>query len=102
MAVGTTTAPRSDDDEAIDAIVEGIYDTLFEERAAVYQSRLSETYADPDQWLAAMPDAAQTSAGLEIALLPVRNPALATNDKAVEGLDDLLLALVLDPRFHLK
>ena len=102
MAVGQTTAPRSDDDEAIDAIVEGIYDTLFEERAAVYQSRLSETYADPDQWLAAMPDAAQTSAGLEIALLPVRNPALATNDKAVEGLDDLLLALVLDPRFHLK
>lgn len=102
MAVGETTAPRSDDDEAIDAIVENIYDTLFEERAAIYQARLTETFADPDQWLAAMPDAAQTSAGLELALLPVRNPALATNDKAVEGLDDLLLSLVLDPRFHLK
>lgn len=102
MAVGTIKTPRSDDDEAIDQIVESIYDTLFEERAAVYQARLSETFAGPEQWLAAMPAQAQTSAGLEIALLPVRNPALATDDKAVEGLDDLLFSLVLDPRFHLK
>ena len=49
-----------------------------------------------------MPAQAQTSAGLEIALLPVRNPALATDDKAVQGLDDLLFSLVLDPRFQLK
>ena len=44
----------------------------------------------------------QTSAGLETMLLPVRNPALATNDQAVQGIDDLLFSLVLDPRFQLK
>ena len=102
MASGSTAAPRSDDDEAIDQIVDGIYNSLFEERAGVYKARLRETFADPDQWLAAMPAQAQTSAGLEIALLPVRNPALATDDKAVQGLDDLLFSLVLDPRFQLK
>lgn len=102
MAIGKATAPRSDDDEAIDALFGTLYDTLFEQRAAVYQARLTETFADPDQWLAALPASMQTSAGLETMLLPVRNPALATNDQAVQGIDDLLFSLVLDPRFQLK
>lgn len=102
MAIGAAVAPRSDDDEAIDALFGTLYDTIFEQRAALYQSRLTETFADPDQWLAALPAPMQTSAGLESMLLPVRNPALATNDRAVEGLDDLLISLVLDPRFQLK
>ena len=102
MAIGAAVAPRSDDDEAIDALFGTLYDTIFEQRAALYQSRLTETFADPDQWLTALPAPMQTSAGLESMLLPVRNPALATNDRAVEGLDDLLISLVLDPRFQLK
>ena len=86
------------DDESIDEI----YGQLVDKQAAIYQARLSETFADPDQWFSALPTQAQTTAGLEIALLPVRNPALATGDKAVDGLEDLLFSLILDPRFQLK
>ena len=95
---GTTDMNADGFEEQADAF----YINAAQQRAALYQARLEETFADPDAWFDALPAQAQTSAGLEIALLPIRNPALATGDRAVEGLDDLLFALILDPRFQLK
>ena len=55
--------------------------------------------------LAALPADLQTAEAIEGLLLPVPNPDLATASFAIEdeeSLEQLLTALILDPRFNLK
>lgn len=95
------SAGATPDEERVD----DVYGTLYEAVVARYQARLSETHAGPQDWLAALPADLRTAEAIEGLLLPVPNPDLATASFAIEddeSLEQLLTALILDPRFNLK
>ena len=98
---GPASAGATPDEERVD----DVYGTLYEAVVARYQARLSETHAGPQDWLAALPADLRTAEAIEGLLLPVPNPDLATASFAIEddeSLEQLLTALILDPRFNLK
>ncbi|MEC8154544.1 MAG: DUF1800 family protein, partial [Pseudomonadota bacterium] len=98
---GPASAGATPDEERVD----DVYGTLYEAVVARYQARLRETHAGPQDWLAALPADLQNAAAIEGLLLPMPNPALATASFAIEdndSLEQLLTALILDPRFNLK
>lgn len=85
--------------------VEAVYGLLYDRIDQRYQGRLSETFAGPEDWRAALPNDLRTAEAIESLLLPVRNPDLATASFVIEdeeSLEQLLTALILDPRFNLK
>lgn len=98
---GPARAGATPDEERVD----DVYSALYDQVVARYQARLSETHAGPQDWLAALPADLQTAEAIEGLLLPVPNPDLATASFAIEdeeSLEQLLTALILDPRFNLK
>ena len=98
---GPASAGATPDEERVD----DVYGTLYEAVVARYQARLSETHVGPQDWLAALPADLRTAEAIEGLLLPVPNPDLATASFAIEddeSLEQLLTALILDPRFNLK
>ena len=98
---GPASAGATPDEERVD----DVYGALYEVVVARYQARLSETHAGPQDWLAALPADLRTAEAIEGLLLPVPNPDLATASFAIEdddSLEQLLTALILDPRFNLK